>query len=334
MFTLETIVEKFGDEIGPWALELAANLTAAFWKYSGQGEKEDADEFDEENGERGGTWSGVLVFVLAVATRRRASVCMGGGCSWLAVSARCGLHVHAAAMTPCAMWLFQGHWMGCRNLCTTVQQQQAMRMPTHDCHMHRHSLHGHRHPHAFNLVSPACLSAPCLFAPCTAGIAAYGCIKALNTLLESVSSLKHLFFDLEELLFPLMKANISTDGQEVFEEVLEMLAYFTYFSDSISPRLWSLWPQVGAAGQQGSRALPGMTVTAAAADTAAAAAAADTAAATTAAAPMRHPHLLPYPGLLLCCLRSTSRCWSGPSTTGRTCWCPWTTTSARARRCS
>lgn len=56
VFTLETIVEKFGDEIGPWALELAANLTAAFWKYSGQGEEEDADEFDEENGEGG--WGG------------------------------------------------------------------------------------------------------------------------------------------------------------------------------------------------------------------------------------------------------------------------------------
>jgi hypothetical protein len=82
--------------------------------------------------------------------------------------------------------------------------------------------------------------------PChAAGIAAYGCIKALNTLLESVSSLKHLFPSLEELLFPLMQKNISTDGQDVFEEVLEMLAYFTYFSDSISPRMWSLWPQVG-----------------------------------------------------------------------------------------
>lgn len=102
--------------------------------------------------------------------------------------------------------------------------------------------------------SGSCPDLPAPPAPCAAGIAAYGCIKALNTLLESVSSLKHLFPALEELLYPLMKANISTDGQDVFEEVLEMLAYFTYFSDSISPRLWSLWPQVGvsrAAGQQG-----------------------------------------------------------------------------------
>jgi hypothetical protein len=80
--------------------------------------------------------------------------------------------------------------------------------------------------------------------PLAAGIAAYGCIKALNTLLESVASLKPLFPALEELLFPIMQKNISTDGQDIFEEVLEMLSYFTYYGDAISPRLWSLWPQV------------------------------------------------------------------------------------------
>ena len=32
VFTLETIVEKFGEDIAPYALGLAQNLAAAFWK--------------------------------------------------------------------------------------------------------------------------------------------------------------------------------------------------------------------------------------------------------------------------------------------------------------
>lgn len=46
VFTLEAIVEKFGEEIGPWAADLAANLAAAFWRYTGAGEGDDEDEDD------------------------------------------------------------------------------------------------------------------------------------------------------------------------------------------------------------------------------------------------------------------------------------------------
>ncbi len=44
VFTLEAIVEKFGEEIGPYAVELARNLTVAFWKYSNAADDEDDDE--------------------------------------------------------------------------------------------------------------------------------------------------------------------------------------------------------------------------------------------------------------------------------------------------
>lgn len=48
------VVDKFGDDIAPYAVNLARNLTAAFWKYSGQADgDEDADEDDQ------GTWLGV-----------------------------------------------------------------------------------------------------------------------------------------------------------------------------------------------------------------------------------------------------------------------------------
>jgi len=78
-----------------------------------------------------------------------------------------------------------------------------------------------------------------------AGIAAYGCLRAINTLLESVAGLgPQLYPVLEEQLYPMMHKLISSEGQDVIEEVLEMLAYLTFYGPGISPRLWSLWPQM------------------------------------------------------------------------------------------
>lgn len=57
-----------------------------------------------------------------------------------------------------------------------------------------------------------------------------------------MSSMRHLYPQLEEILYPMMYKMLSTDGQEVFEEVVEILSYFTYFSPTISPRMWTLWP--------------------------------------------------------------------------------------------
>ncbi|KAK9824621.1 hypothetical protein WJX72_011782 [[Myrmecia] bisecta] len=73
-------------------------------------------------------------------------------------------------------------------------------------------------------------------------LAAYGCLRALATVLESVSSLPHLFPQLEEIVFPVMQKMCSAEGQEIFEEILEIISYFTYFSPEISARMWSLWP--------------------------------------------------------------------------------------------
>lgn len=62
-----------------------------------------------------------------------------------------------------------------------------------------------------------------------AAVAAYGCLKALNTLLDGVAEMKHLLPVLEEIIYPIMAKCISSDGQDVLEDVLELLAYFTYF---------------------------------------------------------------------------------------------------------
>ena len=64
-------------------------------------------------------------------------------------------------------------------------------------------------------------------------MAAYGCMRALSTVLDSVSTMPALFPQLEAILFPVMQRLCSTEGQDVFEEVLEIVSYFTYFSPTV-----------------------------------------------------------------------------------------------------
>uniref|UniRef100_A0A0E0CKF2 Importin N-terminal domain-containing protein n=1 Tax=Oryza meridionalis TaxID=40149 RepID=A0A0E0CKF2_9ORYZ len=73
-------------------------------------------------------------------------------------------------------------------------------------------------------------------------LAAVGCLRAISTILESVSSLPHLFIQIEPTLLPIMRRMLTSDGQDVYEEVLEIVSYMTFFSPSISLDMWSLWP--------------------------------------------------------------------------------------------
>ncbi|XP_020693789.1 importin beta-like SAD2 [Dendrobium catenatum] len=73
-------------------------------------------------------------------------------------------------------------------------------------------------------------------------LAAVGCLRAISTILESVSRLPHLYVQIEPTLLPIMRKMLTTDGQDVFEEVLEMVSYMTFYSPSISLEMWSLWP--------------------------------------------------------------------------------------------
>jgi hypothetical protein len=85
---------------------------------------------------------------------------------------------------------------------------------------------------AAELLTPLCpypVLRPGYTRPPAAAVAAYGCLKALNTLLDAVAEMKHLLPTLEEITFPIMSKCISSDGQDVLEDVLQLLAYFTYF---------------------------------------------------------------------------------------------------------
>ncbi|CAN8280002.1 unnamed protein product [Cochlearia groenlandica] len=73
-------------------------------------------------------------------------------------------------------------------------------------------------------------------------LAAVGCLRAISTILESISSLPHLYGQIEPHLLPIMRKMLTTDGQDVIEEVLEIVSYITSFSPSISLDMWSLWP--------------------------------------------------------------------------------------------
>ncbi|GMH22887.1 hypothetical protein Nepgr_024730 [Nepenthes gracilis] len=73
-------------------------------------------------------------------------------------------------------------------------------------------------------------------------LAAVGCLRAISTILESVSRLPHLFVHIEPIVLPIMRRMLTTDGQEVFEEVLEIVSYMTFFPPTISLEMWSLWP--------------------------------------------------------------------------------------------
>ncbi|GJM85010.1 hypothetical protein PR202_ga00737 [Eleusine coracana subsp. coracana] len=73
-------------------------------------------------------------------------------------------------------------------------------------------------------------------------LAAVGCLRAISTILESISSLPHLFIRIEPTLLPIMRRMLTSDGQDVYEEVLEIVSYMTFFSPTISFDMWSLWP--------------------------------------------------------------------------------------------
>lgn len=83
--------------------------------------------------------------------------------------------------------------------------------------------------------------APALPRLLAAAVAAYGCLKALNTLLDGVAEMKALLPVLEEIVFPIMAKCISADGQDVLEDVLELLAYFTYFGGARARAVACAW---------------------------------------------------------------------------------------------
>ena len=74
-------------------------------------------------------------------------------------------------------------------------------------------------------------------------LASLGCLRAMGTILDAVSEQRALYAELEPHLMPVLRRMLgSEDGLDVYEEVLYLLNYLTYFGPTISPELWSLFP--------------------------------------------------------------------------------------------
>jgi len=54
-------------------------------------------------------------------------------------------------------------------------------------------------------------------------LAAVGCLRAISTIMESVSTLPHMYPQIEVMCMPIMVKMLSADDQDVYEEVLEMV---------------------------------------------------------------------------------------------------------------
>lgn len=75
-------------------------------------------------------------------------------------------------------------------------------------------------------------------------LAAYGVLRAMGTVLESIHALPHLYAQMEDILWPILDRYTSSEGQDIFEEVMQLATYLTYFPPTISPRMWTLYPRM------------------------------------------------------------------------------------------
>ena len=76
----------------------------------------------------------------------------------------------------------------------------------------------------------------------TGALACLGCLRTVSTILDAVTAHPTLYPQLEVLLLPVLQRMLSEDGQDVYEEVLEILAYLTYYSPVISDAVWAFFP--------------------------------------------------------------------------------------------
>lgn len=55
-------------------------------------------------------------------------------------------------------------------------------------------------------------------------LAAVGCLRAISTILESVSSLPDLFVHIEPTLLPIMRRMLTTDGQGSYHSLVMFIS--------------------------------------------------------------------------------------------------------------
>eukprot|EP01100_Stratorugosa_tubuloviscum_P015507 TRINITY_DN897_c0_g2_i1.p1 TRINITY_DN897_c0_g2~~TRINITY_DN897_c0_g2_i1.p1 ORF type:complete len:994 (-),score=396.95 TRINITY_DN897_c0_g2_i1:163-3144(-) len=76
----------------------------------------------------------------------------------------------------------------------------------------------------------------------TNAIAALQCLRAIQTILDAVNKFPEIYINLETVLVPFLQKMINSDAIEYFEDILRIITFLTFYSKSISPALWTLFP--------------------------------------------------------------------------------------------
>lgn len=75
-------------------------------------------------------------------------------------------------------------------------------------------------------------------------LAGHSVLATIVTVLEAVSKSPEILAEMETLLFPILEQCLCEEGMDIIEELLEIITYITYYSPSISQRMWSLYPRI------------------------------------------------------------------------------------------
>jgi len=70
------------------------------------------------------------------------------------------------------------------------------------------------------------------------------CMKAITILLYSLENKPEMYAELEPIIAPLVDQMICEDGIEYFDDVLEIVACFTYYPPTVTPYFWNLFPRL------------------------------------------------------------------------------------------
>lgn len=76
----------------------------------------------------------------------------------------------------------------------------------------------------------------------TSAVTACECLNTIMTLLGGIKDRQDLWDQLEVVLLPLLHKIASGDLMDYFDDGLKILTYITYYSQTISPQVWQLFP--------------------------------------------------------------------------------------------
>mgnify|MGYP001251430690 CR=1 FL=1 len=69
-----------------------------------------------------------------------------------------------------------------------------------------------------------------------------GCLRAIVTIITSVHALPELYPQIEQILMPIM---MRVDNEvDLYEEMLEIIGYISYYGPGISQEMWQIWPKM------------------------------------------------------------------------------------------